>query len=181
VAVSVLTGIRQGEARGLTWQDVDVNAGVLRVRRQLDRTGDLVEPKTAAAKREVPIPPSLGRVLAAHEAKAFGRGHARPDSFVFASRTGTPLAVRNIIRRGLEEAITAAGLPKLRWHDLRHVAASAMIESGATVGYVSRVLGHANPAIRLGIYAHAFEQAAHADRTREAMEAAFGAALGELR
>ena len=46
--------------------------------------------------------------------------------FVFCSKTGTPLAVRNIVRRGLDPALKAAGLPHLRWHDLRHVAAPGM-------------------------------------------------------
>jgi integrase len=174
VAVSVLTGIRQSEALGLLWQDVDVKAGVLRVRRQLDRQGQLVEPKTPAAKRDVPIPSSLGRMLAEQKERAFGRGLAKPTDFVFASATGTPLGHRNIVRRGLEKAIVAAKLPKLTWHDLRHVAASVLVAEGASVAHVSRLLGHASPAITLSIYAHEFARAEHADRTRERMERAFG-------
>ena len=81
----MLTGIRQLEALGLRWQDVDVKAGVLRVRHQLDRSGALVEPKTQAAKRDVPIPPSLGRLLTDHKTKAFEKGHAKPNDFVFCS------------------------------------------------------------------------------------------------
>jgi integrase len=93
---------------------------------------------------------------------------------VFASEVGTPLAVRNIIRRGLEPALAAAELPKLTWHDLRHLAASLLIAEGASVGYVSRILGHATPAITLSLYAHEFAKAEHDDHTREQMEAAFG-------
>src|SRR5581483_3236326 len=177
IAVSVLTGVRQGEALGLRWRDVDIKAGVIRVRYQLDRSGVLVEPKTAAAKREVPIPPSLGRMLAAHKREAFAKGHAKATDFVFASETGAALDHRNITRRGLEKAIENGKLPRLRWHDLRHVAASALIAEGASVPYLSRVLGHASPAITLAIYAHEFEQAEHADRTRERMEKAFGRLL----
>ena len=151
--------------------------GVIRVRRQLDRTGALVEPKTAAAKRDVPMPPSLGRMLREHRAEAFQRGHAKPSDFVFCSSAGTPLGHRNIVRRGLEPALVVAGLPRLRWHDLRHVAASALIGEGASLAYVSRVLGHANPAITLSVYAHEFARAEHADQTRERMEAAFGELL----
>ena len=174
IAVSVLTGIHQGEALGLRWQDVDVKAGLLRIRFQLDRSGVLVEPKTAAAKREVPIPPSLGRMLAAHKQEAFARGYAKQGDFVFASETGGPLNHRNIVRRGLEKALESSGMPHIRWHDLRHVAASALVAEGASIPYLSRVLGHANPAITLSIYAHEFAGAEHADRTRERMEAAFG-------
>jgi integrase len=173
VAVSVLTGIRQGEALGLTWGDVDVKAGVIRISRQLDRHQKLVDPKTAAAKREVPIPPSLGRMLTAHKAKAFEQGRAKPDDFVFTSPSGRPMHYGAIVRHGLAKAIEAAGLPHLSWHDLRHVAASMLIAEGASVAYVSRVLGHASPAITLTTYAHLFAAAEHADRTRERMEAAF--------
>jgi integrase len=178
VAASMLTGIRQGEALGLQWQDVDVKAGVLRVRRQLDRTGRLVEPKTQAAKREVPFPPVLGRMLAEHRERAFARGHAKPSDPVFASEVGTPLGRRGIVRRGLEPALRAAGLPHLSWHDLRHVCASLLIAEGGTVGYVSRILGHASPAITLSIYAHEFARVEHADRMRERLEESFGGLLG---
>jgi integrase len=174
VALSVLTGIRQSEALGLQWQDVDLRAGVLRVRRQLDRTGNLVEPKTAAAKREIPLPPFLVRMLQQHKEQAFSQGRARPSDFVFSSKAGTPLGHRNIVRRGLDKALERSGLPRLSWHDLRHVAASALIAEGASVAYVSRVLGHANPSITLSIYAHEFAKAEHADRTRERLEQAFG-------
>jgi integrase len=95
VTVSVLTGLRQGEALGLRWQDVDTREGVIRVRRQLSRNGELVEPKTSAAKRDVPIPSSLARMLA--EARLASRHSAETD-FVFASSAGPPLAVRNVIR-----------------------------------------------------------------------------------
>jgi integrase len=84
---------------------------------------------------------------------------------------------RNVVRRGLEKAITDAGLPHLTWHDLRHIAASALIPEGASVAYLSRVLGHASPAITLSLYAHEFARAEHADHRPERMEAAFGALL----
>jgi integrase len=178
VAVSVLTGLRQGEALGLRWQDVNIKAGLIRVRYQLDRGGVLVEPKTAAAKRDIPIPPSLGRMLAEHKQQAFAKGYAKLADFVFASETGGPLNHRNITRRGLERAIADGKLQKLRWHDLRHVAASVLIAEGASIPYLSRVLGHSSPAITLAIYAHEFARAEHADRTRDRMEEAFGDLLG---
>jgi integrase len=76
--------------------------------------------------------PSLAKMLAEHRLASHFSSDTDP---VFASSAGTPLAVRNIIRRGLEPAIEAAGLPRLRWHDLRHVAASLLIAQGASVGY----------------------------------------------
>ncbi len=177
IALSVLTGIRQGEALGLRWHDIDLREGLIRIRYQLDRNGSLVEPKTAAAKRDIPIPPSLTRLLASHKQHAFANGHAKPGDFVFTSQTGHHLDHRNITRRGLHKALAAAGLPHLRWHDLRHLAASALISQGASIAYLSRILGHANPAITLSIYAHQYAQAEHAEHTRQQMEQAFGQLL----
>jgi integrase len=178
VAVSVLTGIRQSEALGLRWQDVDVRAKTIRVRHQLDKAGKLVGPKTSAARREIPIPRSLAEMLSEHREEALTRGQAKSTDYVFASRAGMPLGRRNIIRRGLEKALEGASLPAMTWHDLRHVAASMMIAEGAPVGYVSGILGHSTPAITLSIYAHQFAAEEHGDRMRERMEASFGAILG---
>ena len=149
--------------------------GVVRVRLQLNRQGELVEPKTKAAKRDVPVPPSLAKMLAAHR---LASPHSGDGDFVFASETGGPLRHQNIVARGLGNALATTGLPHLAWHDLRHVAASALIAQGVSVAYLSRLLGHASPAITLGTYAHVFSRAEHDDRTREQMEAAFGEVLG---
>ena len=177
IAVSVLTGIRQGEALGLRWHDIDLRDGLIRIRHQLDRNGTLVEPKTAAAKRDIPIPPSLNRLLATHREQAFAHGFAKPADYVFASQTGAHLDHRNITRRGLKKALETAGLPHLRWHDLRHLAASALISQGASIAYLSRILGHTNPATTLSIYAHQYASAEHAETTRQRMEDAFGTLL----
>jgi integrase len=177
IAVSLLTGIRQGEALGLQWQDVDTTTGTISIRRQLDRQANSVSLKTNAARRDIPIPPSLARMLTIHKEEAFARGCAKPGDFVFGSETGGPMHYRNIVRRGLEKAVTAAVLPHLRWHDLRHLAASMLISDGAPASYVANMLGHSTPAITLSIYAHQFAKAEHADRTRERMEEAFAEVL----
>jgi integrase len=120
------------------------------------------------------MPPSLARMLAEHR---LASPYSDETDFVFASSMGTPLAVRNIVRRGLDVATAKAGLPKLRWHDLRHIAASVLIESGASPSYVARVLGHSSPAITLSTYAHAFAKVEHEERFRELQEQAFGDVL----
>jgi integrase len=153
---------------------VDVRGGVVRVRWQLARGGGLVEPKTTAARREVPIPPTLGRALTRHQ---LASRHSGPDDYVFASETGGPMHHRNIVRRGLDKALETGDLPKLTWHDLRHVAASALISQGVSVAYLSRLLGHASPSITLSTYAYEFARAEHADRTRDQMEQALGGLL----
>ena len=116
-------------------------------------------------------------MLTEHKRQAFANGYAKPTDFAFASETGGPLNHRNISRRGLEKAVADGKLPKIRWHDLRHVAASALIAEGASVPYLSRILRHSNPAITLAIYAHEFARFEHADRRRQRMEASFGTLL----
>ena len=98
---------------------------------------------------------------------------------VFASHARTPLAHRNIVRRGLEKAAESAkldhdGKPKLRWHDLRHTAASLLTGQGLNVVYGSRALGRADPSITLSRYAHVWDAVEHGERATEAMGAAFG-------
>jgi integrase len=182
IATAIFTGLRQGELLGLTWADVDLAAGLLRVRKQLDRSGTRVAPKTPEAVREVVLMPALGKLLKERKEQAFARGHAKPHDFVFTSATGGPMHRRNIVRRGLEKGLEIAKLdgaerPKLRWHDLRHTYASLLVAQGADVVFVSRQIGHASPDITLRIYSHLFDSARHAERTRDALEAAFGHVL----
>jgi integrase len=178
LATAVFTGLRLGELLGLTWADVDLEAGFVRVQKQLGRSGERVEPKTKQAKRDVVIFGALGKVLAEHKLRS---GFSQPGDFVFASdsEAGMPLQPSNVRRRGLAKAVADAGLdgegrPKLRWHDLRHTAASLLIAEGLDVVFVSRQLGHANPSITLSVYAHLFDRVRHAERTRDALEASFG-------
>src|SRR5439155_1350528 len=114
--------------------------------------------------------------LAAEKEAAFARGQAGPAGFVFADGRGTPLEHRRL-GRVLTRALAGAGLPRLCWHDLRHVAASALIAGGVSVTFLSRLLGHASPAITLAVYAHEFAKAEQGDRMREQMEAVYGGLL----
>lgn len=184
LAAAVFTGLRFGELLGLTWADLDFDAQVVRVRMQIDRwkQGEAprrVEPKTPQAVRDVVLMPTLAALLREHKERAFARGQARPEDLVFSSARGTPLHQRNVVRRGLDPAVAEAGLaddgrPSLRFHDLRHTFASLLIAEGLNVVFVSRQLGHADPAITLRVYAHLFDQAEHAQRARDALEAGFG-------
>jgi integrase len=173
LALSVSAGLRQGEALGLRWADLDLGASRLRVRWQLGRDGKLVEPKTEQAKREVDLGPSLVAMLRAHKLRSL---RSQPGDYVFASADGSPfhyLRVSRTLRTVSNSAgLNTDGVAKFRWHDLRHSAASALISAGLNVVYVSRQLGHANPSITLNTYAHLFARAEHAERARSAMDAA---------
>jgi integrase len=180
LATALFTGLRLGELLGLTWADVDLADGLVKVRKQLDRRGDRVRPKTERAIRGVELMPALARTLQAHKERQFAVGHARAEDFVFCTATGAPLHYRNVVRRGLDVAVQRAGLgnePRLRFHDLRHTFASLLIAEGLDVVFVSRQLGHASTSVTLDVYAHLFDRESHGRRARAALEDSFGKIL----
>jgi integrase len=182
LATAIFTGLRQGEVLGLTWEEVDFERGFIRVRKSVDRSGQRVPPKTSAAVRDVVMMPALAELLAEHH--ACSRFNS-PSDYVFASLRGTPLGHRNVAQRGFDAAAARAGFNrpgqrKMNFHDMRHLYASLLIGQGANVTFVSRQLGHANPAITLAIYAHLFNQYAHADRARSLLERDFRPVLEPL-
>jgi integrase len=186
IATALFTGLRLGELLGLTWADVDLEAGLVRVRKQLGRDGRRVAPKTATAVRDVELMPALGRLLMEHKARAFNTGWATPESFVFCSQAGTPLQHRNVARRMLDPAmqtakLTGEGRTRLRFHDLRHTFASLLIAQGHDIVFVSRQLGHSSTQLTLDVYVHLFDKARHAQRMRDELEAAYGNALETAR
>lgn len=182
-AVAVGTGLRQGESLALRWQDVDVNAGTLTVsgtlRRQPEEGGGsrLVrsEPKTARSRRTIPVPDYVADALRAHKARQDAERAAagkrwRDLGYVFCTPLGTPLEARNVTRHW-HRLRERAGLPGgMHWHDLRHSAATIMLEAGVPLAVISRTLGHAGLAITADIYAHVGERL-----QRDAAEAMHGA------
>jgi integrase len=178
LATAIFTGLRQGELLGLLWRDLDLDAGVLHVRRQLDRWGNLVEPETRQAKRQIVLMPALGSALRQHRLRS---PYSGDEDFVFVSEVGTAMSHRNVVTRGLDPAVRRAGLegPHLRFHDLRHTFASILIAAGQDIVFVSRQLGHARPSVTLGTYAHLFDHEAHGRRLADALEAGFGGVFDE--
>ena len=173
LATAILSGLRQGELLGLQWQDIDLNRSVIHVRRQLDRSGALSEPKTPQARRDVALMPTLARTLAEHRLSR-PPAFTRDDALIFCSEIGTPMIHRNVSRRALAAAVETAELKHIRFHDLRHTFASLLIAEGLDVTYIAAQLGHANPTITLSTYAHVFDQHRHEERARSALEARFG-------
>jgi integrase len=78
---------------------------------------------------------------------------------VFPNNEGNPMDAANLIHRGFEPAVRRAGLRKIRFHDLRHTAASLLLANGVDVVAVSRLLGHSSPIVTLSIYSHAIPKA----------------------
>jgi integrase len=185
VELSIYTGLRQSEALGLTWQDLALAAlrPTLTVRLQLDRGLQRVAPKTKTARRVIPVPPTLAGHLREHRERALALGQAGPADFVFRSSDGGPMVHREVVRKGLDRAIRAAGLDaaggqKLTWHCLRHTYASLLIANRLPITYVSRRLGHATSTVTLDTYGHLWGAAEDDDLAIEVLE---GVATAEIR
>ncbi|MGH2716131.1 MAG: site-specific integrase, partial [Thermoleophilaceae bacterium] len=148
----------------LVWGDLDLKAGVVRLRFQLaeDEDGRLVrgELKTKNAVRNTRIDPGLAARLTQHRLAAF---HSDDGDYVFAREDGSPWSLR-VFANGFSRAARGAGLrddperPNATPHSLRHTYASRLIAGGNDVVRVSKALGHANANITLTIYAHEFDQ-----------------------
>jgi len=157
VRLIAVTGMRLGEALGLKWCDLDLEKGVVTVRRAADcRTGELKdEPKTPAGVRRIVLDAETPRLLRAHREAQKGRkvAHIRREELVFASADGRPVREK-AVRLTLKRALRKAGLPPIRVHDLRHGAATILLQSGIDLASVAAFLGHACPATTAAIYTH---------------------------
>jgi integrase len=175
IATALFSGLRLMELLALRWQDINLKQSEIHVRSQLRRKGGLKDLKTDAGRRDVVLMPELARLLRRHKA---GSRYSQEHDYVFASETGTPLNWRNVEHRGFDHAIKQAklaradGKPVL--HDCRHTFASLLIAQGLDIVFISRQLGHANPATTLRIYAHLFDKRSHATRMRDALSRSYG-------
>jgi integrase len=161
--LAVTTGLRQGELLGLKWSDVDWSVPCLKVQRQLQRiTGQgllFAEPKTTAGRRVVALGPAAVEKLRQHLERQPGereesRKSRRQDSdLIFPSSRGTPMGPRNLLRH-FKIALKKAGLPEIRFHDLRHTAASLMLMQGTHPKVVQERLGHSQISVTLDTYSH---------------------------
>ncbi len=172
------TGLRQGEAFGLTGDRVDFLRRTVRVDRQVQPTAgggwDLRPPKTSSSVRTVPLPRTTVDLLSAHLA-AYPAG---PHGFVFADERGEPLRRSAFGQSIWHPARRRAGLPDgLTFHDLRHLYASLLIRHGESVKVVQARLGHADASETLNTYSHLWPDSD--DTTRAAVDAAFLTMGGE--
>ena len=175
IETGIFAGLRLGEVLALRWRDIDHEEGVIRVRAQLDRNGDRNDLKTAAAHRDVVLMPQLAREFRKHRLAA---AHSRDDDLIFATTTGRTVGHRNFAKRGVGKAAARAGLTGVTFHALRHTFASLLIDQGHDPVFVSRQLGHANPAITLRVYAHLFDSARHAELARAGLESTYRELFG---
>lgn len=155
------TGLRRAEVLGLGWDDVDLDAGQLSVRRTLAYVGTrpvLSAPKTARSRRLVVLPPDTVAALRAHRARQLEERLAAGVDYddrglAFCDPHGRPLSPATVSRR-FERLAREAGLPRLTLHGLRHTFATLALRAGIPSKVVAEVLGHASARTTEDIYTH---------------------------
>jgi len=156
------TGLRVGEAGALIWEDIDPEAGRLSVRNTLTRRkghGLEVGPaKTDRSRRTVRLTSSTVAALRHHrDRQNFERQNAAELwtdlGLVFCTEIGAVLDT-STVHRNLQKCLSAAGLPKVRTHDLRHTAATLQLSMGTHPKVVQEMLGHSSIAVTMDIYSH---------------------------
>jgi integrase len=179
VALALGSGMRRGELLAVTWADIDLAGGRVRVERSVEQTKAglrLKAPKTRHGRRAIALPVSIVADLRAHRVAQqelrlrLGGGKLPDDSLVFPNLDGG-LRSPNALTKEWSRATIERGLPRVSLHALRHTHASQLIASGMDVLTISRRLGHGSPTITLGVYGHLFTNTD--DRAAQVLEAAF--------
>lgn len=170
-------GPRFGEAAALRRRSVNLLTKRLTIEESIaEVSGRLVfGPTKTHAMRKLPLPPSLAADFKRHLEKGVG---LEPDALVFTSPTGTPLRYRNFMRRVWRPTLEGLELPGVGVHVLRHSAAAALIQSGASATAVQKILGHRSAAFTLTVYGHIFDT--DLDLVAENLDQAWGVGGGTL-
>ncbi|MBO0784046.1 MAG: site-specific integrase, partial [Ktedonobacteraceae bacterium] len=166
IALAVTTGMRKGELLGLQWSDINWDQQTLQVKRTvtyLQEDGSKArfietEPKTASSKRTIILPPFVIDLLRSHRARQsqvrwkIGSSWRNQD-LVFTNSRGGHYYI-GVLHQQYEKLLDVAGLPRMRFHDLRHSAATILLSLGVNIKVIQELLGHSNIQITLNTYGH---------------------------
>lgn len=159
--LAAATGMRRGELLALRWADVDLDQGLIRVRRNiqwLDGGYRFDEPKTPRSRRDILLPPDAIPVLRRHRSQQAqerlqaGR-HWHDLDLVFCLQNGEPPR-QKWLTETFQAIMRRAGLPQIRLHDLRHTHATLLLEHGVNIKIVSARLGHSSISVTGDLYSH---------------------------
>lgn len=152
---ATLTGMRMGEILAMKWEHLDWNKKIYTVKESYSPFG-FDTPKTESSYRIVELSQALMEILREHRKTQLRIGQEpKSKGLIFCTEAGTPINPSNLRNRIFYPALKKAGLfdKKIRFHDLRGVYATLLLESGALLKYVQEQLGHKTPAMTLGVYA----------------------------
>jgi integrase len=176
--LAVTTGMRRGELLGLKWSDVDLENSRISIRRTLTRTDNgkrvaLGDPKTKKSRRTIRLTRQTVEAFRSHLQRQLREIEEAGDLYedqglVFTTETGTPINPSNLRQRSLAPLLRKAGLPHIRFHDLRHTCATLLFGKGVHPKFVQELLGHASIATTLDTYSHVMPDMG--DQTAAAME-----------
>ena len=156
MVLAVTTGLRQGELLGLQWSDIDIQKGTLAVQRALIENNGKVsigEPKTEKGRRSVTLPTMALQALAEHRRILMTEGNAG-SLWVFPNTKGGTIGKGNLLSKVFRPMLKRAGLPPIRFHDLRHTAATLLLAEGVHPKVVQERLGHSQIGMTLDTYSH---------------------------
>jgi len=160
--LALTTGMREGELLGLKWGDIDWERQRLQIHRslaQVPRGTAEQEPKTRGSRRGIPLT-SLAidalkrrKVRQAERRLAAGASWQESD-YIFTGKVGLPLRRSNLLNEYYYPMLEKAGLPKTRFHNLRHSTATLLLSLGVHPKIVQELLGHSNIQMTLNVYSH---------------------------
>jgi len=184
--LALTTGMRRGELLALRWADVDAVKRTLTVTGTLQRVKhpdgtsalERAQPKTKTSMRQIPLTAAAVDALKRHaqrqgQQRAVAGSEWTDTGLVFTNERGGAVEPRNLLSRSFAPLLTEAGIPHVRFHDLRHTAATLMAAKGVHTKVVSEMLGHASIGITLDLYSHVTPSMAQQAVT--AMESLFDA------
>jgi integrase len=167
--LALTVGLRRGELVALKWRDIQMDRGTLTISRTMTTRVDgscfiADEPKSAASRRTIVLPAvcaaALKRRKALQNERRLQLGALwSDDDAVFDNGVGAHYAYPHCLGRKFQSITHHLGLPPIKFHGMRHSAATAMLRNGVPVHTVSHILGHSNPSITLNIYAHVLSDA----------------------
>jgi len=155
--LALCCGLRRGELAGLRWSDIDQAAGLIRIRNQRQRVGGCLidaPPKSAAGRRDIPIPPSLIPLLQRQQLLQEANAILVDIAPVYVcSPDGSAIAPEQL-NRALAADVAAAGVRPINLHGLRHSMATLAVSLGVSMRVLQQLLGHADYSTTAGTYAH---------------------------
>jgi integrase len=160
--LAITSGMRQGELLALRWPQVDLDRGVIQVIATLEQRRNhapvVAEPKTRRSRRQVQLAAATVESLRRHKTSAVEAALAagRPydlEGFVFRRLDERPLSM-NKVYKAWTRLNARSGVQRVRFHDLRHTAATLLLEQGIHPKVVSEMLGHSTVSITLDVYSH---------------------------